>query len=161
MGAVTGAMVQLFLALTLAAIAVLAAACSPSAVASLLPATMTPLVTITTRGGECPEGPCGSTVVIERDGRLHQTAPEDLLLGQVPADTLAALAAAIATTDFDALRSRPFTGQCAVTYDGQESIYEFGAPSGVERIASCETEIDPDGPLFVAVEAAFAAARGV
>jgi hypothetical protein len=132
-------------------------ACSPAAVASLLPPTTLPLVTVTTRGGECPDGPCGSTLVVERDGRLHQTDPEDVVVGQVSADALAALDAAIRTTDFDMLRSRPFTGQCPVTYDGQESIYEFGGPNGVERIASCETEIDPDGPLFVAVDAALAA----
>jgi hypothetical protein len=137
--------------------AFLLVACSPSAVASLLPASSLPLVTITTRGGECPEGACGSTVVVERDGRLHQTAPEDVILGQVPGDVLTALDGAIKTTDFDAIRARPFTGECPVNFDGQELIYEFGAPGGVERIASCEVEIDRNHPLFKAVEAALAA----
>jgi hypothetical protein len=41
-----------------------------------------------------------------------------------------------------------------VNYDGQEVIYEFGAPTGTERIASCEVEIDPGHPLCVAVVAA-------
>ena len=57
-------------------------------------------------------------------------------------------------TDFDVVRAVPFEGECPVNFDGQEVIYEFGAPSGVERIASCETAIDPDHPLFAGVAAA-------
>ena len=136
--------------------ALISAACSPSAVASLLPASTLPLVTVTTRGGECPEGPCGSTLVIERDGRLRQAAPETFDIGQVTPEALAVLDGAIKTADFAAIRSRPFTGECPVNFDGQEVIYEFGAPSGAERIASCETEIDSDHPLCRAVELALA-----
>jgi len=134
------------------------AACSPSAVASLLPVATGPLVTVTTRGGECPDGRCGSTVVIERNGQVHQTVPVEATLGTVPADALAALDASIKTTDFDVTRSRKFNGQCPTAYDGQEVIYEFGAPGGTERIASCETEIDPNHPVFAAVTAVLAAA---
>ena len=143
------------------AIVLLAAACAPAAVASLLPATAGPLVTVTSRGGECPDGPCGSTLVIDRDGRLRQTGPEDVVLGQVPPELLAALDEAIKTTDFAAIRARPFTGECPVNFDGQERIYEFGAPRGVERVASCETEIDADHPLFAAVEAALSAGGAI
>jgi hypothetical protein len=143
-------------AVCLAAIALVLVACSPAAIASLLPSSL-PLVAVTTRGGECPDGPCGSTVVIERDGRLHQTAPQDVVLGQVSPETLAVLDAAIGATDFAGIRARPFTGECPVNVDGQESIYEFGTPGGVERIASCETEIDPAHPLFVAVQRALEA----
>ena len=143
------------------AIVLLAVACSPAAVASLLPATAGPLVTVTSRGGECPDGPCGSTLVIDRDGRLRQTVPEDIVLGQVPPELLTTLDAAIKTTDFAAVRARPFTGECPVNFDGQELIYEFGAPGGVERVASCETEIDADHPVFAAVEAALAAGGAV
>jgi hypothetical protein len=138
------------------ALVLIVAGCSPAAVASLLPASTLPLVTVTTRGGECPEGACGSTLVVERDGRLSQRAPEDVVLGQVTPEALTALDGAIKTADFAAIRSRPFTGECPVNFDGQEVIYEFGAPGGVERIASCETEIDPDHPLFKAVELALA-----
>ena len=134
------------------------AACSPSVVASLLPVATGPLVTVTTRGGECPDGPCGSTVVLERNGQVHQTAPTEATFGTVPVNALAALDTAIKTTDFGAIRSRRFTGQCPTAYDGQEVIYEFGAPGGVQRIASCETEIDPNHPVFVAVAAALQAA---
>ena len=154
-------MAQIRGALPLAVLLVLLAACSPAAVASLLPPSTLPLVTVTTRGGHCLEGACGSTLVIERDGRLRQTAPEEVVLGQVPGEALVALDGAIKTTDFAAIRARPFTGECPVNFDGQEVIYEFGAPGGVERIASCETEVDPDHPLFVAVQAALAAGGAI
>jgi hypothetical protein len=136
-------------------VALLIWACqSIPAVASLAPVAAGPLVTVTVRGGECPEGACGGTTVIERDGRVHQTAPAAADLGQVPPDVLTALDAAIKTTDFDVIRARPFTGECPVNVDGQESIFEFGAPGGVERIATCETEIDMEHPLFLATTVA-------
>lgn len=134
----------------------LVGACSPEAVASRLPTSTLPLVIVTTRGGECPQGACGSTLVVERDGRLRQTAPEELVLGEVTPEALAMLDGAIKTADFAAIRSRRFTGECPVDFDGQEVIYEFGSPSGAERIASCESEIDPDAPLFRAVDLALA-----
>lgn len=133
----------------------LVGACSPETVASLVP-TPGPLVTVTTRGGECMDGPCGSTIVIERDGRIHQTAPAVAVIGLLPSDVLSALDASVRAADFGVIRSRPFTGECPVAFDGQEIVYEFGAPRGVERIASCETEIDPDNPVFAATTAALA-----
>ncbi len=134
--------------------AMLAACQSIPAVGSLVPSGNGPLVTITVRGGECPEGPCGATTVIERNGRVHRTAPAAAEVGALPADILTALDAAVKTTEFDVVRARPFTGECPVNFDGQEAIYEFGAPTGTERIATCETEIDPDHPLFLALSAA-------
>lgn len=115
------------------------------------------LVTVTTRGGECLDGPCGGTTVIERDGKVHQTVPAAADLGQVPADVLTALDAAIKTADFDVIRAVQFDAECPVNFDGQEYIYEFGAPGGVERVATCETRIDPAHPLFVALNAALVA----
>jgi hypothetical protein len=113
-----------------------------------------PLVTVTTRGGECMAGPCGSTVVIERDGTVHQAAKPPNDLGTLPPDLLTALDAAIKTADFATIRAVPFKGECPTAYDGQELVFEFGAPSGVERIASCEIAIDYGSPLFVAVSTA-------
>jgi hypothetical protein len=112
-----------------------------------------PLVTIETRGGECPEGACGSTVVIDADGRIHETAPAPLELGTLSDMTVEALATEIAKADFAELKSRPFTGTCPVAFDGQETIYTFVTSSGPERIASCEVEVDPSEPLFIAVSA--------
>lgn len=116
-----------------------------------------PLVTVTTRGGECFDGPCGGTTVIDRDGTVRDAAEPPNELGTVPPEILAALDDAIKTTDFDVIRAVPFTGECPVNYDGQESIYEFHAPGGVERVASCETAIDTAHPVFAAVNAALVA----
>ncbi len=113
-----------------------------------------PLLTVEARGGMCVSGPCATTVVVERDGRIHQAAKPPNDLGVVPPLALAALDAAIRNTDFTALRSHRFTGECPTAYDGQELVFEFAAPGGIERIATCEVEIDPSSPLFVAVSAA-------
>jgi hypothetical protein len=94
--------------------------------------------------------------VIERSGRVHQVDPEPLEMGTARPDIIVALTAAVDGADYDAIRSVPFTGECPVHVDGQEIIYEFATDTGVERIASCETEVDPGHPLFAAVEAALA-----
>jgi hypothetical protein len=133
----------------LAAAAFGAAACSSGAAAS--PAPTGALVSVESRGGLCASGPCGTTIVIERDGRVHQAAKPPNDLGSVPPAALAALDAAIATADFAALRSHPFTGQCPTAYDGQELVFEFGAPDGVQRIATCEVAVDFGAPLFAAL----------
>jgi hypothetical protein len=128
-----------------------------SPVASLLPESSGPLVTVTTRGGECMDGPCGSVVVIERDGTVHTDDEVAGPIGTVPQGTLTVLDAAIKTTDFKVVRAVPFEGECPVNFDGQEWVYEFGAPGGVERIASCETAVDPAHPVFAALDAALVA----
>ncbi len=94
--------------------------------------------------------------MIERSGRVHQVDPEPLEMGTARPDIIVALTAAVDGADYDAIRSVPFTGECPVHVDGQEIIYEFATDTGVERIASCETEVDPGHPLFAAVEAALA-----
>jgi hypothetical protein len=124
------------------------------------PAARGPLVSAERRGGECPAGPCESLVVIERDGRVHQVKPGSAELGRMGAGRLSALDAAIRTTDFAVLRSRPFTGECPTAFDGQEVIYTFGAPGGPQRVASCEVEIDPANPLFLIVESQLSVGGG-
>ena len=118
-----------------------------------------PLVTVQTRGGECPQGACGGTTVLERDGRVHVAAPVAQELGRARQDAVAALDELIRSTDFAAITSKRFTGECPVNFDGQEFIYEFSTPSGVQRIASCEVEIDPAHPLFAAVDAVIGGVR--
>lgn len=110
-----------------------------------------PLVTVTTRGGMCMDGPCGGTVVLERDGTARSAAKPPNELGHVSAQAMATLTAAVAATDFAALKSRPFTGECPVAFDGQELIFEFVVRGTTQRIASCEVDIDWGHPLFVAV----------
>lgn len=146
------------IALAVSVLAGCAANGSPAVVRpTLSSAPAGPLVTVETRGGECPEGACGSRIVIEADGRVHATAPVGAELGSLPGVTLDGLATEIAKADFSALKSRPFTGTCPVAFDGQETIYTFGTASGAERIASCEVEVDPSEPVFIAVSAALAA----
>lgn len=144
----------------LAAILVIAtgmlAGCQSIPVVASLAPQVGPLATVTVRGGECPQGACGGTTVIERHGRVHQTLPVATELGQLPKDLLSALEAAVNTADFDLIRARPFTGECPVAFDGQETIFEFGAPGGTQRIATCETEVDANHPLFLAVTQAMA-----
>jgi hypothetical protein len=125
------------------------AGCSSGAVVPL--PTTGPLVTVTTRGGECPNGACGQSIFVERDGRVHSAAKPPNDLGQVPAPAMAALTAAVQHTDFAALKSHPFTGECPVNFDGQELIFEFAVGSMTQHIASCEVDIDWGSPLFVAV----------
>jgi len=141
------------LLVSLVAVALFASACA-SRVSVPLPVATGALLTVETRGGLCADGPCGTTIVIERDGRVHQAAKPPNDLGIVPPAALAALDAAIRTTDFTALKSHPFTGECPTAYDGQEVVFEFGAPGGVERIATCEVDVDFGLPLFAAVAAA-------
>ena len=119
------------------------------------PAPTGPLVTLETRGGDCPDGACGGTILIDRDGWIRDVEPRALERGRVPEDQRRALEEAIRTADFAALQAQPFTGECPVHVDGQEQIYTFGTAAGPVRLASCEVEIDPAHPLFVAVENAF------
>jgi hypothetical protein len=130
--------------------AVLAVAACTSAGGVALPGTG-PLVTVQLRGGHCVNGPCDSSVVLERDGRVHSAAKPPNDLGVVPAQAMASLTAAVAATDYAALKARPFTGECPVNFDGQELIFEFAVGTGTQRVASCEVEIDWGHPLFIAV----------
>ena len=127
-----------------------------SAGTNVLPGTG-PLVTVEMRGGMCPAGACDSTVFLERDGRAHSAAKPPNDLGVASAASMAALTAAVNATDFTAIKAKAFTGECPVAFDGQELIFEFAAPGGTQRIASCEVDIDWGHPLFVAVAAAMGA----
>ncbi|HJP89365.1 MAG TPA: hypothetical protein VJ850_10060 [Candidatus Limnocylindrales bacterium] len=110
-----------------------------------------PLLTVTMRGGECPAGACEQSVIVERDGRVHAAAKPPNDLGQVPPETMAALTAAVNQTDFAAVKSHPFTGQCPTVVDGQELVFEFNVGTTTQRIASCEVDIRWGSPLFVAI----------
>lgn len=103
------------------------------------------------RGGECAGGSCDRIVYLDRDGRVYSAAKPPNDLGQVPARAFATLTAAIATTDYRALRSVPFTGECPVNFDGQELIFEFAVGNVTQRVASCEVQIPWGQPLFVAL----------
>jgi hypothetical protein len=145
-------------ALSTVALAVVLAcsAAPPATTPSLTPTAVPdgPLLTVTARGGMCPPGACQTTIFIERDGRVHQAAKPPNELGQVPDPTLTALERAIASADVAAIRSRPFTGTCPTAWDGQELVFDFGAPAAIERVESCKVDIDWHSPLFAATAAA-------
>ena len=113
-----------------------------------------PLVTVRLEGGMCMDGPCDSAVVLERDGRVHSAAKPPNELGRVSANAYAALDAAIQTTDFAAMRAKPFTGECPIAFDGQKQVFEFSVGSTTQRLDSCESELDWSSPLFIAMVAA-------
>jgi hypothetical protein len=110
-----------------------------------------PLVTVEAHGGMCLEGECRSFVAIEADGLVHQIEPVEAEIHRATNEAIDVYRAALAITDFDLIRSRQFTGECPTAFDGQELIYTFATPAGPERISSCETEINPEDPLFTAV----------
>lgn len=140
----------------LAALVVLATALTACGPGDAIPVGVAagPLLTVETRGGECINGPCGSTVIVERDGTVHAAAKPPNTLGTITPEQLAVLDSAIKLTDFAVLKNRAFTGECPTAFDGQEFIFEFGAPSGTQRIATCEVKVDYRSPLFVVVAAA-------
>lgn len=124
------------------------AACSAAGVVA--PATG-PLVTVQVRGGLCMQGACDQSVILERDGRVHGAETPPKQLGLVRAQAMATLTAAIEAADYATLKSKPFTGECPIAFDGQELIFEFGVGPEPQRLASCEVDIDWGSPLFVAV----------
>ncbi len=147
----------ILLALVTAACGVSATASGPApspVVSGVATVPSTVLLTVESRGGECLDGPCGSTIAVYSDGTVRSAAKPPNVLGTIPTAQLAALASAIKLTDFALLKSRPFTGECPTNFDGQEFIFEFAAPGGTERIATCEVDVDYGVPLFVAVSAA-------
>jgi hypothetical protein len=110
-----------------------------------------PLLSVQQLGGLCMDGPCDNAVVLERDGRVHSADKPPNDLGQVSAEAYTALSAAIQTTDFAAMRAKPFTGECPTAFDGQKQIFEFSVGATTERLDSCETELDWSSPLFIAI----------
>jgi hypothetical protein len=146
-------LIRLALLLSVFAVAASVGACNAPATNEILPLTG-PLVTVQMRGGLCPEGACDSSVIVERDGRVRSTAKPPNDLGVVTPQGMSALNAAITATDFAALKSKPFTGECPIAFDGQELVFEFTTLTGVQRLASCEVDIDWGHPLFIAVAVA-------
>ena len=67
-------------------------------------------------------------------------------------ESIDVLRTAIGTTNFEAIRSRPFLGMCPTAFDGQELVYivERGTRPGADRV-SCDVEVDPQAPLFSAI----------
>jgi hypothetical protein len=142
------------LVLLFSAIASLGALAGCDAAANLGVPGTGPLLTVSLEGGMCMDGPCDSAVMLERDGRVHSAAKPPNDLGRVSAQAYAALDAAIQATDFDAMRAKPFTGECPIAFDGQKQVFEFSVGGTIQRLDSCESELDWSSPVFIAMVAA-------
>jgi|tagenome__1003787_1003787.scaffolds.fasta_scaffold20421922_1 hypothetical protein len=122
----------------------------PSAAAALSIAADAILVTVSVTGGECADGPCGAEFAIHRDGRADSPKGGPTSIPAAAAGTIAMLAS---TTDWDAVRAMPFTGQCPTAYDGQKHVYAFPADTGDLLFDSCELDLS-GVPVFRAIDAA-------
>lgn len=107
------------------------------------------LVAYETRGGECPDGPCGERIEIQGDGTVrYESGP----LGQVSPELLERLTRAIDAADWDAILAVPFEGECPVNFDGQEQVYTFNVGGSAIVVASCTTSVDPTVEPFSTVQ---------
>jgi hypothetical protein len=129
---------------------------SPSATPGTSPTPSAPLLTIESRGGHCMGGPCGTTLIVDVDGAVHEAAKPPNDLGFVEPDLLDALKQAIAEADFAVIKARPFNDTCPTAYDGMEIVVEFATAGGIERIEGCQVAIDWTAPPFVTIKAALA-----
>jgi hypothetical protein len=90
-----------------------------------------------------------SDFVVTRDGAYSLSGDVTRKKsGSVPKSELDELAELIEAADFDALKSKKFTGECPAAYDGAEVTYGFYTRKGVEVLASCKVAIDVESPLF-------------
>ncbi len=106
-------------------------------------------------GGMCMYGGCISQTTVYANGTyfVSQGAGSTLEVkrGELNATRVNALVASIRNTDFDAIRSREFSGTCPIAYDGQQFEYIFDNSGKTEILNSCKQEIDYDSPLFRAI----------
>jgi hypothetical protein len=100
-------------------------------------------------GGECPEGPCGFTAEIRRDGTVMRS---DRMEQTVDAPSLARLVEQVGVADWEAILATPFEGECPRNVDGQESIYTFHLGPEPVEVASCSVAVDPQQEPFRTVQ---------
>jgi hypothetical protein len=108
-----------------------------------------PLVAYATIGGECPDGDCGFTAEILRDGTVNRT---DGLEQTVDPATLARLVEEVEEADYEAILAVPFVGECPTHVDGQEQLYTFHVGPQTVAIRSCTTHVDPSVEPFRTVQ---------
>lgn len=107
------------------------------------------VATVEAQGGRCVYGLCHVFVTLYSNGTfVSVVGPNEPVLHTVDEELMQSLTEAIEATDYEAIRSQPFTGICPVAYDGQELIYTFYQEAAVERLASCQYELDDELPLF-------------
>lgn len=115
------------------------------------------LLTVESHGGRCVEGECTATIEIDRGGQVSGERAGVAVTGRLDPALVGPLVVAVDGADYASILAVPFTGTCPTAVDGQEQVYTFH-PRGREAVtfASCEVEIDPRHPLFIALEAALA-----
>lgn len=114
------------------------------------------LLTVQTRGGLCPYGPCDAKTEIREDGSyLYKNVSGKESSGTLPANDIKNLEELIENADFTAIRSKKFTGMCPTDYDGQEYIYTFYSVKQV--IQTCTYEIDYADPMFKTIDSLISA----
>ena len=97
------------------------------------------LVTYFAHGGHCRTGTCEFTAEMFADGRVNRSDGMEQVVDPM---SLGLLTRGIEEADWDAIRAVPFTGECPVNFDGQESVYTFHVEPEPILIESCTTEVD-------------------
>lgn len=119
-----------------------AAVATPTSVPSATPAPSVAgdaiLVTVDVTGGECPSGPCGAEYVVYVDGRVDGPADGARAISK---DQMDLIAAEVGRTNWDVVRSVPFTSMCPTAYDGQKRVYAFPLRGGDVVVDSCELDL--------------------
>lgn len=142
--------------------ALLLAACG-SADVSVGVAPTEVVVTVESSGGCAQMGPNCTRLVVFGDGTVeaYRFVADDvdpIGTGTIDPGLVVDLAAVVAATDFDALRSRLPEGECRGCYDGIDTTMSFETNGGSERFDSIEVELDASEPLFAAAWAVAGAA---
>jgi hypothetical protein len=135
-------------ALLLLAILV-AGACTQAPAVQPVPAPARALVSVETRGGECPDGTCSTRYEVFSDGRVVR---DDGATDTMDADVAARLAELVEAADWAAITARPFTGECPTAYDGQELVYTFWPAGGEVTVATCSVQVDPGQEPFATLD---------
>ena len=107
------------------------------------------LLTIVNSGGLCQYGLCRSERNITMEGSF---TVQGELTGSLTSEELSSLKQLISQTDFDKVRSVPFTDICPAAYDGLQAKYTFYTSRGTEMVDSCETNIDESSDLFEMID---------
>jgi len=110
------------------------------------------LVKLIVSGGLCPEGPCGSSIEIRRDGTLLVEDNEGTYVREIgDKDRLNRLITILGSVNLEGLEARKFTGTCPTAFDGQKSVYEFYTSEELVVIDSCEYVVDIEKPVYHAI----------
>ncbi len=108
-----------------------------------------PLVTYATAGGECPQGDCGFTAEIYRDGRVVRSDGTEQVADEA---SIARLVDQVEAADWDTILAKPFEGECPRNFDGQEETYTFHVLPEPVVVASCTVLVDHQQEPFATVQ---------